>query len=128
MPLRDVRAEVIAAFEYELRRRGCPHPDVAAKALAHIAEGRGVTLNRPALADDPAADHTQTVQAGDTTTGAAAVRAQIHRPTEPAETPQLLTPPPWRTETAARAYDDRPAGWITDTGRTALEEHQTDHP
>lgn len=124
MTLRDIRGEVIAAFESELRRYSCPHPAVVAMALAAIAEGHGVKLSRPALADDPVADHTRPVAPGDTRTGAASVRVQIHRPTEsnPAPTHHLASPP-WHKEadpTDAPATGHRGAqeGQERDSGAT----------
>jgi hypothetical protein len=99
MSLRDVRAEAIHAWEIALRDNRCPNPEWMARTVATIAEGLGIKLNRPALADDPAADYSRPPQAGDTATGAAAVRAAIRHTPTATEPPKALPPPPWHTST-----------------------------
>lgn len=98
--MRDVRTEVVRSLEIALRDNGCPNPEWMARSAATIVESHGIKLNRPALADDPAADFTKTVPAGNTLAGAPAVRAEIRRPADTTEVPQQLAPPPWRVAAA----------------------------
>lgn len=95
--MRDVRAEVVRSLEIALRDNGCPNPEWMARSAATIVESHGIKLNRPALADDPAADFTKTVPAGNTLAGAAAVRAEIRHTGNTGTTTDLLAPAPWHT-------------------------------